>query len=335
MTNLWTEGEVKELRELRRAGHTSEQIGICLGRSNDAVKSKSRKLVRNKQIAPISGKGKSYYNTMRAPEIDLPIYTDTPTIIGDCIIVGDVQIPTTFWELAYMVDQVADLHLSKPRTLIIAGDFINADALSTYPHTVAPISLAEEFNIATDMLSAWSGTFDRIILLMGNHEMRIFKRLYGSIGVNEIRALFATGLEDVVEVYNVGQIIVKQNNINWRITHQSAYSKIKGRVANILAQKYQMNIISHHEHHLLQSRDDFDNYTIINNGGLHDYEKIAYVSQFDNTRTAMNNGFIMLRNGYPYMFTPYESWTNWNDWEIDAAELHNAMDQRIDRRFSR
>jgi hypothetical protein len=316
----WSAAELSKLIQLRLEGITHNEIAEAMDRSMKSIEMKVKDLID-------AGILEARLGTQNIP-IDLPIYTETAVIEEDCIIIGDVHIPTTFWELAEMVDIVADLHLERPRTLIIAGDFINADAVSTHRNTVSH----EEFVIARDMLKDWTHTFDRIILLMGNHEMRIFKQLYGSIGEDEIQALFTSGLEDIVEVYNVGQIVVNHNNILWRITHQAAYSKIKGRVANILANKHHMNIISHHEHHVLVSRDDHDNYTIINNGGLHDHEKMAYVNQFDNTRSTMNNGFVMLRDGYPYLFTPYRTMTDWESWGIDASALFAAMDARISRR---
>lgn len=324
----WTSEEIQKLIYLRDSGYTKESIGKQLYRTKEAIRHKIKYL---RATGAIETKTLGH-NFTNIANIDLPIYTETPVITDNCIVVGDIHIPTTFWELADKVSVVADECLESPKTLIIAGDFINADAISTYPHTVAPVSLEVEFNIARSILSDWSEVFDKIILIMGNHEMRIFKQLYGSIGQTEIKSLFTTGIEDIVEVYNAGQVIVNHDDILWRVTHQAAYSKIKGRVANVLAQKHQMNIISHHEHHLLQSRDDFDNYTIINNGGLHDHEKMAYVSQIDNTRPIMNNGFVMLREGFPDMFTPYRSWTDWNDWDIDGTELYNIIEQRNNRR---
>jgi hypothetical protein len=325
----WEYEDIQNLIRLRTEGYTHAAIGQQLHRTVHAIRYKITELVAS-GVLKTSQPG---HNFAKIRDIDLPIYTETPVIYGNCIVVGDIHIPTTFWELAELVDTVADLHLENPRTLIIAGDFINADALSRYPPTVPMPSLEEELAIARDMLSTWSQTFDSIIIIMGNHEMRIFKQLYGSIGETEVKSLFATGLRDIVQVYNIGQVIVKHEDITWRITHPAAYSKIKGRVADKLAQKHQMNIISHHEHHLLQSRDEFDNYTIINNGGLHDHEKMAYVSQVDNTRPVMNNGFVMLRDGYPYMFTPYRTWTNWDDWGIDASDMLDRMDQRRSRRI--
>ncbi len=323
----WTYEEIQKLTRLRDLGNTHVAIAKELYRTKRAIKEKISDLIESGAM-----KSKSLgHNFASIADIDLPIYTETPVIADNCIVVGDIHIPTTLWELADKVSLVADGYLESPKTLIIAGDFINADAISTYPFTVAPVSLEVEFNIARSILRDWSEVFDKIIMIMGNHEMRIFKQLYGSIGQTEIKSLFSTGLEDVVEVYNAGQVVVNHDDILWRVTHQAAYSKIKGRVANVLAQKHQMNIISHHEHHLLQSRDDFNSFTIINNGGLHDHEKMAYVSQVDNTRPVMNNGFVMLRDGFPDMFTPYRTWTDWNDWSIDGTELYNIDKQRVSR----
>ena len=326
----WTDNEVNRLINLRASGHTHLQMASELGRTKRAIRDRIQKLIIDGRITSNAGKGGGLTTAIQQIAIDMPIYTETPTLEGDCIVVGDIHIPTTFWELADMVNVVAS-HLDNP-ALIIAGDLINADALSSYPFTVAPPSLQTELSIARNLLQMWSETFGLIIMIMGNHEMRVFKNLYGSIGGVDIRSLFVGDVGDKFELYNIGQVIVNSGDERWRITHQNSYSKIKGRTANILAQKHQSNIISHHEHHIAMMRDDYDYYTIVNNGGLHDHEKMAYVSQFDSNRPIMNNGFTMLRDGVAHLFTPYHSMTDWNQWDIDATALFDEMDARIERR---
>ena len=331
MGKKWTEDELNQLVNLRGAGQTHQQIADTVGKTRRSVRDRIERFIAQGRLTSNSGfGGPRFQEILSLP--DMPVYTKIPTIVGNCIVVGDIHIPTTFWELAEMVSVVADKHLDGDKTLIIAGDFINADALSHYPFTVAPPTLSQELLIARELLQIWSETFDRIIMFMGNHEMRVFKNMYGSIGGADIRALFVGEVGEKFELYNIGQVIVNSGNERWRITHQNSYSKIKGRTANVLAQKHQSNIISHHEHHVAIMRDDFDYQTIVNNGGLHDHEKMAYVSQFDSNRPIMNNGFVMLRNGVPQLFTPYRSMTDWGQWDIDATALFEMMDARIENR---
>ena len=325
----WSKDDLGTLLELRGKGQPLVNIAKKLGRTERAVTNKIMRLIAR---GTLDSHKSGYNNLSDLMDFDMPIFTKIPTIVGDCIVVGDIHIPTTFWELADMVSIVADKHLGEHKTLIIAGDFINADALSHYPFTVAPPTLSQELLIARELLQIWSETFDRIIMFMGNHEMRVFKNMYGSIGGADIRALFVGEVGEKFELYNIGQVIVNSGDERWRITHQNSYSKIKGRTANILAQKHQSNIISHHEHHVAIMRDDYDYYTIVNNGGLHDHEKMAYVSQFDSNRPIMNNGFVMLRDGVPQLFTPYRSMTDWGQWDIDATALFEMMDARIENR---
>ncbi|KKK50059.1 hypothetical protein LCGC14_3128820, partial [marine sediment metagenome] len=127
----WTNEEIQKLIYLRDTGYTQESIGKQLYRTKEAVAHKVKGLIasgaiKSKQL------GRNFSNIA---DIDLPIYTETPVVTDNCIVVGDIHIPTTFWELADKVSLVADGYLESPKTLIVAGDFINADAISKYPFT--------------------------------------------------------------------------------------------------------------------------------------------------------------------------------------------------------
>jgi hypothetical protein len=57
--------------------------------------------------------------------------------------------------------------------------------------------------------------------------------------------------------------------------------------------------------------DRFDRYYIINNGGLFDQSKMAYVQLKTNTCANMSQGFTMIKNGYPYLFGNFTDWEKW------------------------
>jgi hypothetical protein len=84
-------------------------------------------------------------------------------------------------------------------------------------------------------------------------------------------------------------------------------------VASDLAQKYQQHIIGFHEHHLGMGWDRYKRYVVISGGCLVDVSKLAYVNLDDNRAAGMINGFVMLRNGTPYLFGP-EPFTDWDRW---------------------
>ena len=161
------------------------------------------------------------------------------------------------------------------------------------------------------LMAEWTRAFDRVVLLMGNHERRLEKFAEGSYDAEDVFSeLKGSGK---VETTNFGWCTIKTKKGMWRITHQRNYSVNQLIVADQLANKYQMNIIAHHEHHLAKGWNRYKQYVIINNGGLFDVKKMAYVNMDDSKSAGMTKGFTMLKNGSPYLFGE-EPFTDWSAW---------------------
>lgn len=238
----------------------------------------------------------------------VPVFNTALHYEGDCIVVGDVHVPTTDWEFTARVAQVAENWLPPGnRVLCIVGDLINADAMSKYDHIVPPISIDDELKAARALIQHWLTVFDRIYYGMGNHEFRILKDGWGTL-------LFELLGDARLTVSKYTHMTVESGGIHWLLTHQRNYSRIKGRVADQLALKFQTNVITHHEHHVAIQRDTYNHYTIVNNGTLADPEKLAYVQLVQSTSAEMCQGFTLLHSGTAHLLTPYETFTNWSHW---------------------
>lgn len=237
----------------------------------------------------------------------LPTFDGEPHLEGDWVICGDVHLPTTDFELAETMLRVArELNLKR---LLIAGDLINADAFSLYEHVVPAITFEDEVKIAVRVISAWCEWFDDMLLLMGNHELRVMRRSNGNLNATMLGHILSAG-NGKLRVSPYSHAVITSAGQVWRVTHQRNYSRITGRLADQLAQKYQCNIISLHQHHVAVQRDTYNRYTIIDGGGLHDDRKLAYVSLVDSNMPAMARGFVLLVDGVGHMVTPYQTMTN-------------------------
>ena len=230
-----------------------------------------------------------------------------PVLSGDWMIVGDVHVPTTDYELAALVGLVAKRHLKKPRNLLIAGDFWNMDAFSNYTALVPLPTWAEEMKAGEQLLTEWLEEFDRIILLEGNHERRLVKLTGGEVWPEMLYR------DPHIEFSRYPYAIIQSNTGEWRVTHPKQYSKQPMNLASYLALKFRQNIISFHEHHFGLTYDEFGRHIIINGGGLFDPKKVAYVQLDDSKTPAMVPGFVMLKGGYPYLFGK-GSLTDWTRW---------------------
>lgn len=230
----------------------------------------------------------------------------------NALIVGDVQIPTSDYDWLALVLAIGEEYLKPPRRLIIAGDLINADAFKTYENDEPEPSWEHEIQAGEAFLSEVLEIYDDVRWFLGNHERRVGKRTKTSI--TPIMLLRLMTRDPRVSISSWGHCVVRNPfGWDWRVTHARNYSINQLTVADQLAQRYQQNIIQHHEHHLAKGMDRYKRYVIINNGGLFDQQKMAYVMKDDSKSADMMNGFTLLRDGHADLFGP-EGYTRWKMW---------------------
>lgn len=232
------------------------------------------------------------------------------TLEGDWCIVGDVHVPMTDYVLAQHVSIVAKRYLKRPRKLLIAGDFWNFDLFSTYAQFVPPPTWKQEREAGRQMIREWRDTFSEIRLIMGNHDRRIQKVLGGNHDEEDMETLLKS---DGVKASNFGHCVISNpRGKDWRVTHPKNYSINQLAVAEQLALKYGQNIISFHEHHAGVGMDRYKQYILVNGGCLADPDKFAYVNLDDSKSAGMAQAFVVLKDGYPYLFA--DGITDWDKW---------------------
>ena len=237
----------------------------------------------------------------------IPVFTGEEHIHGDCIIVGDVHLPTTDYELSDLMLTVA--RKTGIRQLVICGDLLNFDAYSKYESIIPPLSFQTEIEAALTTVGRWAGWFDDMLMGLGNHERRLLKYNRGAMRADALGKIIAVASERL-RISTYSHVIIHSGGQIWRATHQRNYSQIPLRVGRELALKTQMNIITQHQHHVAKGRDKFNRYTVIDGGGLFDEEKMAYVMLEDSTSPTMCRGFVVLVNGVAHLITPYRSFTD-------------------------
>lgn len=107
-------------------------------------------------------------------------------------------------------------------------------------------------------------------------------------------------------------VISNPHGADWRVTHGREYSVNAGVVGSRYAQRFQQNIISHHEHHLALTLDRYGRYVVVANGMLADPNEMMYAQLDDGSNPTMKRGFTLYRNGYVTLFG--EHITDWDAW---------------------
>lgn len=227
----------------------------------------------------------------------------------DFMVVGDVQLPTTDYDFATLPALIAKKHLKKPRRLIVAGDFFNMDVWSKYKSIVPLPTWVDEKEAARNLLTIYSQVFQEIWMIAGNHERRLLEHLDGQWDFQDV--LTASLPSGHIKATVRDRCVVKTSQGKYTVLHGANYARKPLSNADEYAQKFQSHIIAHHEHHAAIGMDRWDRYYCISNGGLFDVNKMAYVQLRTNTMAGMSNGFTMVKDGYPYLFSKFTDWKKW------------------------
>lgn len=308
--DLHGEALLKAWESVRTHGLSQEQHAQELGMKYTLYKTRYYGAMANRRKAKLIAETPDFKGFDRPELFDWKLPTEWIFDWDNFMVVGDVQIPTTDYNFALLPAVVAAKHLKRPRNLIIAGDFINFDAISKYEKVVKHPDLKDEYAAGANILANWYETFDEIYFLCGNHERRKLFLMKGEESPEEILAAVKPPNGRIrATVWDRSTILTSQGK--YTVLHGDSYRQLSLSAANRYAQKFQSHIISQHEHHAAIGMDEFDRYFIINNGGLFDVNKMAYVQLTTTTKSGMSQAFTMVRDGYPTLFG---KWTNWKEW---------------------
>ena len=248
-------------------------------------------------------------NITPRPELFQHVVGEPLRLSGDWIVLGDVQLPTTDYDFAILPAAIAKRHLSKPRQLLIVGDMMNMDSFSSYENEISLPGFRQEVESARVLLMEWFKVFDRIVWCPGNHERRLSRNTHGALLMHDLAML----INARVETTDLDHVIIDTSHGQYRAVHGSDYSINQLSIADSLVSKYRQHIISFHEHHLAQGYDRYGHNIVINGGGLFNQWYMAYTRLNTSKKANMKQGFVMLKDGYPYLFGK-EPFTRWDDW---------------------
>jgi len=282
----WSDGETAQLITLYKDGYNVEDISKQLGRTRKSITRKLEKL----NVKRFERKTFEWSQEIKLPQ--------RVTIYGDCIITSDWHVPYCDLNLAEKVLEVAQKN--KIKKIVIAGDFLNLDILSTF--VSKPYELDKELDNAYEVWKVLSAEFDEIVFIPGNHEYRLNRRLETPCEFRRLVRLFTEPSEKVI-TSEYDSITLFSENSEWLICHPKNYSPVKNRIAYRLAGKYECNVISAHGHFCGMVVSESGKYVCIDSGGLFDPNKILY-AQNTTTYPVWNQGFVMVVGGKPTIMSP-------------------------------
>lgn len=204
---------------------------------------------------------------------------------------------TSDWHIPHYDKEILSLLLNTAKEnntqeLIIAGDFLNLDILSTFAKRETPISVDEELKEAKEVISALLSQFSSITVIPGNHERRIISRLQTPLSFSAFFNMIVN--DERVKTVENDFILLDTAIGTFRICHPRNYSRVKLSVAVQLADLYHQHIIAGHSHNFGFTFSRSGRFLCFDCGGLFDEDKIEYIKD-TTTHPSWEQGFILLR----------------------------------------
>ena len=199
-------------------------------------------------------------------------------------------------------------------TCLIVGDFMDQSLFSQFLNYVESEvkTWTFELEVASTLLKQLLKTFKRVYVTKGNHDMRILRLAFGRIGMKHIFKW--------MDAYDAKRVIVSEypfchvhsGEKLWRCTHAKNYSQHYAvAVPKRMAEKHECEVINAGGHLTGQGFSPSGR-MIIGLGLMGDPSKFEYIHMSDTTHPKWNPAFVILRNGFPFVFSKHG--TDWGYW---------------------
>lgn len=246
------------------------------------------------RLALIALSGKTYSQVVFEPA---PI-PEPLTIEGDAMVANDAQLPALDNLMNDRMLAVARKY--KIKQLIFNGDFWDFGAISRFPASVPLPTIANEMEASALLINMWLKQFDRVLITLGNHDMRLLGIFNGKMTIDNILSMVTHS--DRVQISILDHSFLISGGVKWAITHGANYSRSQLFNPARYAVLFHSNVIVGHEHHHAIGHDDSGQFVVIANGGLFDVKKMHYVQLVTKTNPRMVGGFTMVKNGRATLF---------------------------------
>jgi hypothetical protein len=166
-------------------------------------------------------------------------------------------------------------------------------------------SISQEMEVARKGLVAIGELFDRVDLVIGNHDGRLLRTLNSATFADDFKKFL--GADDprwrIAPFY---YSYVLSEGIPYLIEHPKGSAKY---TASQLADKYQCHILMGHSHRVSMAPSKSGQWMGWQIGCCVDERRLAYAAQRHNAQDAHALGAAIIRGGYVTVLT--EQWTDW------------------------
>ena len=166
---------------------------------------------------------------------------------------------------------------------------------------ISTLEATEELRALRDFFAAIQ-EFERVVEIMGNHEMRLIRLLNYKLGAEELMPLYSSHPNLIVSDYH--WCTLRSGGQNWRISHPKNAHMKPASVATRLVAKYNCHVAVGHDHVCGAMLTEDAQHWAISTGVCLFPKKLDYITLVDNTRWQVAQGALIIRDGYPELLTP-------------------------------
>lgn len=243
-------------------------------------------------------------STIKALDIALekPLHIDVRKQ-GPGAITADWHHPVTNYALVNeFIDHARDIGATN--WLVVAGDWFNVDALSSFDFKQAEAGLAKEVYGSAQTMERLLETFDKVYLSWGNHDARLHKALGYKVTFSQsMRYLFndlnPELFDDRIVLSNLDNITIDSARGPLMVAHPKAYSSVPLTSARRLASKHLQHVFTGHSHHTAIGHDVSGEFTVGEIGGFFDRRKVEYLQRTTTFPNWQNGWGFMDGDGFP------------------------------------
>ena len=314
MRKPWTAEDVDKLIKLS-VDHSHEAIAAVLGRKWSSVKHKytdlaNKGLVRKRTT--LEGASNILVTSQNDALMVLPHrYLDMMKAeVDKALVISDIHLPCVDWELFENL-----LRVSKRqgvRTCVVGGDLFDLALFSRFPdsHAHGPEELTMGQQAAIKFFSMLLDQFEKVYVICGNHDFRIFGFTQGKITENQFFRFMTniSNTEKRVEFSAYRHMVLNERT---RVVHPNGGGAfyVEGTREAV---KYQQNILLTHIHKMGWCFDPSGRLMVVGTGALLDPTTQAYVMTIPSGSPMWNTGGVIMQGSRFYLYPKYH--TDWDKW---------------------
>ncbi len=245
-------------------------------------------------------------------ELEKPIVLNTAEL-GAGAITADWHHPLTDYELVNIfIEQARELRATN--YLVVAGDWFNVDALSSFDYKQDSANLSLEMLGSTASMEAVLKTFKRVIFSWGNHDARMHKALGYKVDFTKaMRMMFEDldpSLTSRIQFSNLDHILIDTPvRGRYLVAHPKTYNSTPLSTAIRLAGKHLMHVLTGHSHHTALGYDRSGQFTVGELGGFFSAKHVEYLQRTTNFPNWTQGYAFLSRDGFLSMES--EGWSSY------------------------